>query len=159
MKPSAHSEPAPAMNAPAAIAPRACGALLALPCWIALAVAGMLTPDRAGYGTHEQLGLPSCSFLVKTGYPCPSCGLTTSMAAMAHGQLRTAWKAQPFGVALFVATVAGALAGTWQLASGRPLPRALQPRLWWALAALLGMLAGWAVVVLTGLAAGKLPLK
>src|SRR5712691_11955934 len=30
--------------------------------------------------THLQLGLPRCAFYEKTGYPCPSCGFTTSFA-------------------------------------------------------------------------------
>jgi hypothetical protein len=30
--------------------------------------------------THTQLGMPPCNFVVLTGKPCPSCGMTTSFA-------------------------------------------------------------------------------
>ncbi|MCA9610613.1 MAG: hypothetical protein KC619_33690, partial [Myxococcales bacterium] len=36
-----------------------------------LVTAAMLTPSPEGHGTHTQLGLPPCGFLVYTGYPCP----------------------------------------------------------------------------------------
>ena len=68
--------------------------------------AAMLSPDPAGHGTHTQLGLPPCGFLVVTGYPCPGCGLTTSFSHMAHFQLAGAIGANPFGVLLFLCTVA-----------------------------------------------------
>ena len=52
-----------------------------------LGIAASLTPSPDGYGTHRQLvvpllgkgensQLPACSFLVMTGKPCPSCGMT-----------------------------------------------------------------------------------
>jgi hypothetical protein len=68
--------------------------------------AGILTPDPAGHGTHTQLGLPPCGFLVITGYPCPGCGLTTCFSAMAHFDPITAAMANPFGVMLFLVTLA-----------------------------------------------------
>src|SRR5437870_10055475 len=34
--------------------------------------------------THMQLGLPPCEFYRRTGYPCPSCGFTTSFALTMH---------------------------------------------------------------------------
>jgi hypothetical protein len=37
----------------------------------------------------ENLPLPECSFKSLTGYSCPSCGITHSFYAMAHGQI---WK-------------------------------------------------------------------
>jgi hypothetical protein len=68
--------------------------------------AAMLTPNPAGHGTHTQLGLPPCGFLVFSGYPCPGCGLTTAFAYMVRLQLLGAWHANPFGIALFLCTVA-----------------------------------------------------
>ncbi len=47
--------------------------------------------------THEQLGLPPCRFLQLTGRPCPSCGLTTSFALLAHGDPRSAFRANLAG--------------------------------------------------------------
>jgi hypothetical protein len=68
--------------------------------------AALLTPNPAGHGTHTQLGLPPCGFLVFTGYPCPGCGLTTSFSYMVRANLFGAWTANPFGIVLFLCTFA-----------------------------------------------------
>jgi hypothetical protein len=73
---------------------------------ITLGIARALTPSPSGFGTHQQLGLPPCAFLHWTGYPCPSCGLTTCFAYAAHGQFAAAFIAQPFGLLAFVLTIA-----------------------------------------------------
>ncbi len=52
-----------------------------------LVVAGRLEPSPSGLGTHQQLGLPPCTMLVMFGVRCPSCGMTTSWAYFARGQL------------------------------------------------------------------------
>jgi len=71
-----------------------------------LAIAAWLKPAAAGYGTHTQLGLPPCNFLRITHIPCPSCGLTTCFAWTIRLQFRNAFFANPFGILLFLATVA-----------------------------------------------------
>jgi len=71
-----------------------------------LALAAWLKPSASGYGTHMQLGLPPCNFLLWTHHPCPSCGLTTCFAWMVRGQLGKAFLANPFGILAFLATVA-----------------------------------------------------
>jgi hypothetical protein len=71
-----------------------------------LITAGFLHPDPSGHGTHTQLGLPPCGFLVYTGYPCPGCGLTTSFAHMIRFQIGGAFHANPFGIVLFSGTAA-----------------------------------------------------
>jgi hypothetical protein len=75
-------------------------------CLTLLAVAAALSPDAAGHGTHEQLGLPPCGWLLATGYPCPTCGMTTAFAAAAEGDLLTSLVTQPVGALLAVATAA-----------------------------------------------------
>lgn len=79
--------------------------LFAIPSAV-VATAAWLTPSPHGHGTHMQLGLPPCGFLVFTGYPCPGCGLTTSFAHMVRLQIGGAFSANPFGVLLFTCTVA-----------------------------------------------------
>lgn len=69
-----------------------------------LGLARYLQPSARGFGTHEQLGLPACTFLTWTGIPCPSCGLTTSFAYAAHGHWWDAFLAQPFGLLAFCLT-------------------------------------------------------
>lgn len=70
-----------------------------------LAVAAFLAPDPSGHGTHTQLGLPPCGFLLFTTLPCPGCGLTTAFSHMVRGQLTGAIQANPLGVLLFGVTV------------------------------------------------------
>ncbi len=77
--------------------------LFAVPLAVVI-TAAMLTPSASGHGTHTQLGLPPCGFLVFTGYPCPGCGLTTAFAHMVRLQVLGAWYANPFGIVLFTVT-------------------------------------------------------
>jgi hypothetical protein len=137
---------------------RLIAAALAAPCWAVLGTAAALSPREAGHGTHVQLFGQSCSFLARTGYPCPSCGMTTSFAAMAHGRVVLAWRAHPFGVALFAAVLGAAVAATHCVVRGDPWPRRLRPKAWWVVAALLGWLAGWGAKIAIGMAAGRYPL-
>lgn len=130
----------------------------------ALAVAAILLlaglrPDPSGVGTHEQLCLPACSYLVRTGWPCPTCGLTTSLAAMARGDVGLAFRAHPFGVVVFVGLVAAVLLGGMGLLTARPMLAGVRPRLWWAAAAVGGLLLGWAVKMAVGWACGELPIR
>lgn len=76
-------------------------------CLIVLATAGALDPDARGYGTHTQLGLPPCGFLLLTGSPCPGCGLTTAFAYAMAGQWSLAASANPLGLVLFVVVCCG----------------------------------------------------
>jgi hypothetical protein len=78
--------------------------LLAAACSV-LAVALWLKPAACGYGTHTQLGLPPCNFLLVTHLPCPSCGLTTSFAYAIRFQFWKAFLASPFGLVAFFGTV------------------------------------------------------
>lgn len=77
------------------------------------AIASTLTPDRQGYGTHQQLGLPPCSIRTLFGIPCPTCGMTTSFAHFVRGDLVGACRVNPAGL-----MVAGAcfLLIPWSLA-------------------------------------------
>lgn len=86
-----------------------------------LITAGWLHPDPAGHGTHTQLGLPPCGFLVMTGLPCPGCGLTTSFAHMVRLQVGGALQANPFGVPLFLTTLAGTGVALGGLVRGWPV--------------------------------------
>ena len=95
------------------------GAIIAAGCVAVVALAASLTPRRAGYGTHENLGLPGCEFLQRTGYPCPSCGMTTSFANLARGRVGAAWAAQPFGIVLFAGVLVLGAAGLGELVWGR----------------------------------------
>ena len=72
-------------------------------------IATQLTPDRKGFGTHRQLGLPACRFRQFTGLNCPQCGMTTSFAHIVRGQAVEAWRANPCGLPLAFILAGGVL--------------------------------------------------
>ena len=132
-------------------------AAVALACWSILALAWWMTPTRVGHGTHEQLGMAPCSLLIRTGYPCPTCGMTTSFAATVRGSLPAGLRAHPFGVVLVAVVAAAAVAATVQTLTGRKALKAFRPRWWWVAAGLAGTLLGWGLKVALGIADGTLP--
>jgi hypothetical protein len=73
-----------------------------------LAVASQLEPSTAGLGTHQQLGLPPCSFRVLLGIRCPSCGMTTSWSYFVRGQWLASMTVNLGGFMLALAAVATA---------------------------------------------------
>lgn len=80
--------------------------LIALGSSGAILLGRLLTPSVDGVGTHEQLGLPACPTLQLAGFPCPSCGLTTSFAHAARLDFTSALLVQPFGLVAFFLAVA-----------------------------------------------------
>lgn len=96
-------------------------ALLLLGVLVMFGVGLYLTPDARGHGTHQQLGLPPCTIHFLTGRPCPSCGLTTSVSALLHGQFALAWRANPMGFVVVGAAIAVALNSLIALTRGRTL--------------------------------------
>ena len=79
--------------------------LMALGILSVFVLATFLEPDPRGLGTHEQLGLPPCSFLQWTGHRCPHCGMTTSFSWLVRGQLSRAWTCNPCGPLLALGMV------------------------------------------------------
>lgn len=76
------------------------------------ALARSLDPDRRGYGTHQQLGLPECTVQILWNRPCPGCGMTTAFAHLVRGQWQAAARANPAGVLLGV-VCAGLIPWIW----------------------------------------------
>lgn len=71
--------------------------------WLAVTLIGAcLSPSRAGHGTHEELGLPPCGFVLLFDRPCPGCGLTTSWTAFIHGHFAEAFHAHLLGPIMYV---------------------------------------------------------
>lgn len=101
---------------PLTLAGRLLMALLGVVLLVVWGIACWLEPDPRGFGTHEGLGLPPCSFKAWTGRPCPSCGMTTAFANMARGRLVAATKANCGGVLVALASLVMA---PWCLASAR----------------------------------------
>ncbi len=105
--------------APAHVAERLATLVLVAVAAAVLFASFRLTPDHRGYGTHEQLGLKPCTFKVWTGYPCMTCGMTTSFTHMAHFQPLAALRVQPAGAVLFLMTLAFVPFGLRAAFSGR----------------------------------------
>jgi hypothetical protein len=125
-----------------------------------LGVAARMTPSRDHLGTHRQLGLPPCSFAAMTGYPCPTCGMTTAYACLVRGQLIEAVRASIFGTVLAAGTAALVILGLACAVIGR------YPNLNWyrvdavkvVYFAALFLAASWAFKIAWGLLDGSLPL-
>jgi len=125
--------------------------LVALGAVAVLAVAAWLRPDPAGHGTHEQLGMLPCTWAAVLDKPCPTCGMTTSFAYAANGDMLGALTAQPFGALLALLTAVtfwGALhvALTGSLL-GRIAGSMYRPRILWIGGAL--ALAAWGYKIIT----------
>lgn len=95
----------------------------------AFAAAAWLDPyDAAGrplpHGTHRQLGLPPCMLNVVTGLPCPACGMTTSIALLAHGDPAAAWRVNWAGT---LVGLLGAATTLWLSACAVGLPAGRWP--------------------------------
>lgn len=108
-----------------------------------LAVALWLPPDARGHGTHEALGIPPCGFVVTSGLPCPTCGMTTAFSNAVRGRIAQAFVAHPGGLALCLLAMLGVPAAFALAATGR------MPWINWDRNAVRLML-GLALVILAG---------
>lgn len=128
-------------------------------CAAMLVIAWSLKPRGCGFGTAQQLGMPACSVLVKTGWPCPSCGLTTSVAAAVRGRFLLSLRSQPFGLLLTMTAMVLGLASLADLVSGRNFLGVFHLNWWWLVGGFAAMLAGWGVKLIIGITEGTLPLR
>ena len=65
---------------------------------------GLVILLAARFFPFEYVHLPRCVFLAITGRPCVSCGMTRCFIAMSRFHLAAAWRINPLGAVLFVAT-------------------------------------------------------
>jgi hypothetical protein len=128
--------------APAEVARRRAAAALVLVATASLlGVAWWLEPSKQGFGTHQALGLPACSWPARFGVPCPSCGMTTAFALAAKGRLVASFIAQPMGCLLALGAGMALVASAWTLLTGRTVLPVFE-RLWNARTAwILGVIA------------------
>jgi hypothetical protein len=123
-----------------------------------LGVAVALPPNPEGVGTHRALGLPPCGFYLSTGYPCPTCGMTTAYAHAVRGHFLDSARAQPVGLLLALLTAWGGLTAGYAAFSGRA-PEVNWYRIhptslvWWCGMA---VVAGWAVKIALGFVDGTI---
>ena len=69
-----------------------------------LGLAAYLEPSPTGLGTHTQLSMPTCGWIVTMDLPCPTCGMTTAFAHAANGNVLGSLAAQPLGALLALGT-------------------------------------------------------
>jgi len=98
---------------------------IALGCLAVLVVACGLSPNSGGFGTHRQLGMAECGFLARTNLPCPACGMTTSFAWFARGNLAASFYIQPMGMVLALLCVWCFWGAGYVAVTGRPVFRVL----------------------------------
>ncbi|MSR34416.1 MAG: DUF2752 domain-containing protein [Phycisphaerales bacterium] len=119
--------------------------LLAAALLTPLIVAATLTPDPRGLGTHQQLGLPVCTWPAALGIPCPSCGMTTAFAYAARADLSRAFVTQPMGALLAIAAAIGCVVSLGVSLTGYQFQRLFDPILnkWCLSAAVLLFFVAW----------------
>ncbi|MCZ6836631.1 MAG: DUF2752 domain-containing protein [Planctomycetota bacterium] len=116
---------------------RIVGALVAICAAGILGLAAWLTPSTEGIGTHQQMGLPECGWVTLMDLPCPTCGMTTSFAFAAEGDMFTSFKTQPLGAMLAIATAMSFLVGSFVALTGSRVG-SMFSRLW-------GRWSGWII--------------
>lgn len=99
--------------------------------------------------THQQLGLPPCTFVAVTGTPCPACGMTTSFSLLVRGDVGNSLRANWVGTLLAGFCAAVIPWGVASVVSGRPLfVRSMEKAVLGVIISLLSlMMLRWAVVV------------
>ncbi len=125
-------------------------AITAMALLLPLSVACLLEPDARGHGTHQQLGLPPCTLVALCGVRCPTCGMTTSWAAVVRGRLIDGLGANVGGVLLALATM-GTIIGLSATAALGRRPRWFPDTngfAWGGIAIALVTLIDWAVRIL-----------
>lgn len=136
-----HGESVPRLRAVQRI-----GALLAaMGCAAILVIAVWLKPDPRGVGTHEALHHKPCEFLVRTGLPCPSCGMTTSFTWFARGHFLASLWVQPMGFVVALLTAVGFWVALYMGLSGKPALRLLRfvPARYYVVPLMLFGIAAW----------------
>ncbi len=127
------------------------GAVVSLGALSVLLTAVMLKPSGEGHGTHTQLGMPDCAWTASLDMPCPTCGMTTSFAYAAGGDLLASLATQPLGFLLVIGTAATVWGGAHTALSGvrlGPVLGSLTTKwVMWALG--IGAVGAWVYKIIT----------
>ena len=122
--------------------------------WLGAGAAGAALFFAAGWvGLPSGAGYTICAFRRITGIPCPGCGLTRAMAALARGELLLALHFHPFAPLVLAEAAALWAAIGNAIARQRPLvlPSGLMERI------VVWQTAAFLVLWLGRLATGTLP--
>ena len=109
-------------------------------CMGVLVLAIYIKPNEHGLGSHAQLGMAECGFYERTGYPCPTCGMTTAFSHVVRGQWYRAFVVQPAGAIAALLFIAAALASSYVVLTGYDMREFLRNLKWkWICLAGLGL--------------------
>jgi len=119
---------------------------LSLGCLSVLIIASKLEPSRTGVGSHREMGLQGCQLLIRSGVPCPSCGMTTSFTGFVRGNLVASAYVQPMGMLIALSAACCVWIGAYIAITGRPIHRLLLqlPARAWLIGLLSFAIAAWA---------------
>lgn len=92
-----------------------------------LMIAIFLKPNPDGLGTHQQLGLPPCTFQYLVGVRCPACGMTTSWAYLMKGYIFKAFETSCSGTLLGMLALAVSIVSLSKCLSGTSPPNSNFP--------------------------------
>ncbi len=96
-------------------------AIIAVTIGVIFLAAAWVAPSERGVGTHHQLGLPTCGWIVAADLPCPTCGMTTSFSHAVRGQFLQSLFAQPMGLFLAIGIFLTGVFAIFTAVTGRSL--------------------------------------
>ena len=85
----------------------------------------------------------ACLFGGSTGLPCPGCGITTSLLALARGDPQAAWSANPAGFGIAALLLGQAVVACVAMRRGAPASIGLPWLTWLDRLAIGGLMAAW----------------
>ncbi len=114
--------------------------------WGGAALAGAAA---APFARTLAAGAPACLFHALTGVPCPTCGATRALLALARLDVPAALAWNPLVAVAAVVFLAGGLVALLRALGGKGVPDGAPPR-WAGGAAALAFAANWAFVIAAG---------
>lgn len=111
--------------------------------------AALASAAAAPFARTLAAGAPACAFHAVTGVPCPTCGGTRALVALAGLDVGAAFAWNPLVTLAAAAFVLGGLVALVLAARGRGVAD-VAPRPWLRAFAALALAANWAYVVAAG---------
>lgn len=95
--------------------------------------------------------VPGCPMHEWTGWPCPTCGSTRALLALAGARLQEALRFNPLATLSVIALSLGGIVAPLWVRLRWPLPVAPTPwPAWWRIAVVLLVAANWAYLLVVG---------